>query len=313
MTADMEVGQPLAPATPDYEDKSGYEGLEPGIGRLLEGHEPLWPGRWPIRAISDCDFDCPKCPKQLACLIGKRREVGPLVFDREFMCNPRSSVSSLFPLEMFEPMLNKELMFTATTGHWPKQLRDEFTIVSGWDFAMSEKVAADYTVKFTMALHNATQRRQILDIKRWKGISFDRQLHEIQKSHERYGEDAIILETVLFQKLYKNWITQNTSLPVYGHDTGTEKSNLETGIPSLVLALERLLYVIPYESGPTRETIDLWLSECMAFGWMNDKLQGVGEHDDMVIAWWLAELGFKKFRRGGWGAFHMGIDDTVEI
>lgn len=295
------------------EAPTGAEGLEAGIGVLLQGHQALWPERWPIRAIPDCDFDCPRCPQQLACLIGKRREVGPLVFDREFMCNPRSSVSSLFPLEMFESQLNKELTFTATTRHWPSVVRGDFTVVSGWDFALSEKVGADFTVKFTVALHNESGKRQILDIKRWKGISFDRQLHEIQESYKRYGEDAIVLETVLFQRLYKNWITTKTNLPVLGHDTGSEKASLETGIPSLVLALEQKKYVIPYREGVTRETVDIWLSECMAFGWMNDKLQGVGEHDDTVIAWWLAELGLKRARRGGWGAFHMGIDDTVEI
>jgi hypothetical protein len=287
--------------------------LEPGIAKMLEGHKALWPGRWPIRAIPDCEFDCPNCPAQLACLIGKRREVGPLVFDREFMCNPRSSVSSLFPLEMFEPMLNKDLQFTRSVHDWPDELRSQFMICTGWDFALSEKVAADFTCKFTIALHRETQRRQILDIKRWKGIQFDRQLHEIQQSHAQFQEDIIILETVLFQQIYKNWITTRTALPVVGHDTGTEKQRLDTGVPSLLLSLEQQKYVIPYASGPTRETVDVWLAECMAFGWVNDKLQGVGEHDDTVIAWWLAELGIKKMGLGTWGAQYVGIDDTVEI
>lgn len=287
--------------------------IDAQMTQWLGGHEALWPERWPIRAIPDCDFDCPNCPEQSACLIGKRREVGPLVFDREFLCNPRSSVSSLFPLEMFHPMLNKNLQFTSNTLDWRGDMRDQFIIVTGWDFALSEKVAADYTVRFTLALHKESQRRQILSIERWKGMTFDRQLHEIQESYRRYQEDIIIMETTLFQRLYKNWITENTSLPVIGHDTGTDKQRLDTGIPSLVLALEREQYVIPYAPGVTRTTIDVWLAECMAFGWVNDKLQGVGEHDDTVIAWWLAELALKKVGRGQWGATNMGIDDTVEI
>jgi hypothetical protein len=287
--------------------------LDPAIARLLDNHEALWPERWPIRAIPDCDFDCPNCPAQLACLIGKRREVGPLVFDREFMCNPRSSVSSLFPLEMFEPLLNKSLQFTSSTHAWPEELRREFVIVTGWDFALSEKVAADYTAKYTLAYHRRTQKRQVLEIRRWKGITFDRQLHEIQQSYNRYGDDAVVLESVLFQRIYKNWITERTSIPVIGHDTGTEKQSLETGVPSLLLALERGLYVVPYASGVTREMVDIWLAECMAYGWVNDKLQGVGEHDDTVMAWWLAELGLKKAGGGQYGAMHLGLSDTVEI
>lgn len=287
--------------------------LDPAIARLLDNHEALWPERWPIRAIPDCDFNCPDCPAQLACLIGKRREVGPLVFDREFMCNPRSSVSSLFPLEMFEPLLNKGLQFTSSTANWGQRLREEFVVVTGWDFALSEKVAADYTAKFTIAYHRQTQKRQVLEIRRWKGITFDRQLHEIQQSYSRYHDDAVVLESVLFQRIYKNWITQRTAIPVIGHDTGTEKQSLETGVPSLLLALERLMYVIPYATGITREMVDIWLAECMAYGWVNDKLQGVGEHDDTVMAWWLAELGLRKAGGGAYGAMHLGLSDTVEI
>jgi len=287
--------------------------VESEIARMLDGKEALWPERWPIRAIPDCDFDCPNCPKQLACLIGKRKEVGPLVFDREFMCNPRSSISSLFPLERFEPMLNSKLQFTSTTSNWPRQLRDEFVISTGWDFALSESAAADYTAKFTVAMHRGTMKRQILEIRRWKGISFERQLSEIKNSYSRFGEDVIVLETVLFQRLYKNWITARGNLPVIGHETGSEKGSLETGVPSLVLALEQLKYVIPYAPGLTREMVDIWLAECMAFGWVNDKLQGVGEHDDTVISWWLSELGLRKTGTGSWGAFRMGLDDTVEI
>jgi hypothetical protein len=283
------------------------------VARLLNGTTALWPDRWPVRAIPDCDFDCPACPKQLACLIGKRKEVGPLVFDREFMCNPRSSVSSLFPIEVFEPMLNPNLQFTLTCQDWRQALRDEFVISTGWDFALSERIGADFTAKFTVAMHKQTQKRQILEIKRWKGISFDRQLLEIQNSHKRYHEDVIVLETVLFQRIYKNWIKDRTNLPVVGHATGTEKQSLETGVPSLLLALENKRYVIPYAHGTTREMIDIWLAECMAYGWVNDKLQGVGEHDDTVIAWWLSELGLRKTGTGVWGAFHLGLDDTVEI
>ena len=287
--------------------------LDPGISRMLDGFEPLWRDRWPIRAISDCDFDCPRCPAQLACLIGKRREVGPLVFDREFMCNPRSSVSSLFPSEMFEPMLNPELRFEPAVADWLPQIRQDYVIATGWDFALSEKTAADYTAKFTIAFNRETHRRRILEIRRWKGITFDRQLLEIESSYERYQEDVICMETNLFQRLYKNWITQRRRYPVIGHDTGTEKASLEIGVPSLLLALEKELYQIPYAPGLTREAVDVWLAECMAFGWVNDKLQGVAEHDDTVIAWWLSELAIKKTGLGAWGAYRVGISDTIEI
>lgn len=286
--------------------------LESGIERMLEEKKPLWPERWPIRAIPDCNFDCPNCPKQLECLIGKRRELGPIAFDREFLCNPRSAISSLFPYELFEPMLAPQVQFAPNANDWPDELREQFVITTGWDFALSERTGADYTAKFTIAM-DSNGKRQVLDIRRWRGMSFDEQLDAILKSYKRYGDNAIILETTLFQRLYKNWVTEKTDLPVIGHDTGAQKANLETGVPSLILALENEKYVIPYAKGPTREMVDVWLSECMAYGWMNDKLQGVGEHDDTVIAWWLSEIGVKRIGHQGWGANNLGISDTVEI
>jgi len=44
------------------------------------------------------------------------------------------------------------------------------------------------------------------------------------------------------------------------------------------------------------EEVKNWLSECEAFGWQDDKLEGVGEHDDTVMAWWHSNWGLEKMR-----------------
>ena len=39
---------------------------------------------------------------------------------------------------------------------------------------------------------------------------------------------------------------------------------------------------------------DIWMGEALSFGWEEDKLEGVGEHDDTIIAWWKAEIGITR-------------------
>jgi hypothetical protein len=58
--------------------------------------------------------------------------------------------------------------------------------------------------------------------------------------------------------------------------------------------LENGLYSIPRGDAYSIEKTDTWISECAAFGWQGDKLGGVGEHDDTVMAWWLAEIALQK-------------------
>jgi hypothetical protein len=38
---------------------------------------------------------------------------------------------------------------------------------------------------------------------------------------------------------------------------------------------------------------DIWMAEATQFGYVDGKLQGIGIHDDTVMAWWFAEEAIK--------------------
>jgi len=66
------------------------------------------------------------------------------------------------------------------------------------------------------------------------------------------------------------------------------KNALAQGVPGLRMLLENAKMKIPW-APETRETVQLWINEMQAFGWADGKLQGVGAHDDTVMALWIAD------------------------
>ena len=54
-----------------------------------------------------------------------------------------------------------------------------------------------------------------------------------------------------------------------------------------------------------RRQTDIWQAEASQFGYIDGKLQGIGIHDDTVMAWWFAEEATKA---GGF-SFAFGDDD----
>ena len=252
----------------------------------------LWEKRYPLVAMPEiCDEVCEKCPAFIAgdgCLKQKRLDIGPIAYDKEFLSKPRSNISSLFPSWLMEQNYDHEsIMVHNYTGYWET--------VTGWDIARSEKIGADFLVGFTLGYDRDTKERHLLNITRVKGISFDDQLKMIAEHHVRYNETYIIIEADMNQDLWvEQGIKQYPMLPVYSHYTKGAKKDLKNGVPSLLISLSRKLYKIPRGDLHSREITDIWMGEALSFGWENDKLEGVGEHDDTIIAWWKAEIGIKK-------------------
>ena len=270
----------------------------------------LWPERYPLVAQVECDELCEVCPafiKGIGCLKQKRLDIGPMAYDKEFLSKPRSSISSLFPAWLMKQNYDmNSIMVERYDGNWET--------VTGWDIARSEKIGADYLVGFTLGYDRATKIRYVLNITRVKGISFTDQLAMIAAHHTRYDETYIIIEADMNQDL---WVEQGRkiypSLPVFSHYTKGAKKDLKNGVPSLLMPLDRQLYRIPMGNQESREKTDIWMGEALSFGWENDKLEGVGEHDDTIIAWWKAEIGIKKLEGGLITTGRLNMRGGVEI
>jgi hypothetical protein len=243
----------------------------------------LWPERYPEKELQR-----------------RRQEMGSLAYDKEYLVTPRSDTSSLFPFELFENNFAPEETMRSSCEPGPEGL----IVATGWDFAIGLSGDTDYNVGYTAAV-DREGFRHILDITRVRHLKdYQAILNLVKKKAEAYHPGLIILETVNFQVIFKQALEiERIPSRIEGHKTGREKADLEEGVPGLRILLEQGKYRIPRGDPISRNKTDTWISECSAFGWQDDKLGGVGEHDDTVMAWWFCELALsrlmEKRRRSG--------------
>jgi hypothetical protein len=94
---------------------------------------------------------------------------------------------------------------------------------------------------------------------------------------------------------FQRWLRQEllrfpeTAHVVLGHRTGSEKANLGDGIPAMKIVMQNGLWEWPTGDEESTRLISILQAELSAFGWKDGKLQGVGEHDDTVMALWFIE------------------------
>lgn len=289
-------------------------------GVPVRAHQPtntrvsLWPGRWPAIALQECidlvdsapdelkatvkrELPCQDCEKNTACLNAKRKELGPLLYDREILTRPRSQESTLFPFELFAPMLDPNLSMVPYYRK-PYGIESELVVVSGWDLAWSEKVGGDRLVRCTAVLDRRTGKRRLLNIHRFPpGLRYSQQIALIEAEHQRFEEDLVVIESDAAQVIWSQSLEESTSVPVFRHTAG-DKKDLRIGVPGLLIDLDRRRWELPYmQAGPGYDEIEAMLGEFEAFGWQDGKLEGVGEHDDMVMAFWHCTHGLRMMTR----------------
>lgn len=278
----------------------------------------LWPTRWPAIALQECidrveeekdplerarvkyELPCQDCVKNTACLNAKRKELGPLLYDREILTNPRSSESSLFPFETWEPMLRRDMALTPF-WHKPFSLEHEYAVVQAWDIAFSEKIGGDYLVCETAMIHRPTGMRQMLDIERWQRLTFKEQVEMIERKWLQYQADLVVIEDDAHQQVWANHMSRETAVPVMRHGA-SGKSDFASGVPGLLILIQNRKWVLPYERGTHQheEMKNMLETEFPAFGWNDGKLEGVGEHDDTVMCFWHLNWGLDRMLH--WGA-----------
>jgi phage terminase large subunit-like protein len=261
----------------------------------------LWPARWPAIAKQVCideveaapleqqsevkfNLPCASCELSSACLNAKRKEIGSLMYAREELTRPVSSESTMFPRDLFAPML---LRGEPLTQHWlkPYTFEHEYVVCQAWDIAWSERTGGDYLVCMTAYMHLVSHRRHLLDVQRWQRVSFDDQLKLMEERQQWWRADAVVIEGDAAQQVWGQSLRRNTAMPVITHDAG-DKTNLAKGVPGLLILLENRRWEFPFGEGYHHDEVENWLNEMEAFQWVDGKLQGVGEHDDTVMCFW---------------------------
>lgn len=228
----------------------------------------LWPGRYSKENLDQ-----------------RKEEVGNIRFSREYLCDPISSDSSLFPMSVIESCFDSQ-------AELPTQLdfedRKALRIYMGVDLALSQSVGADFTVITTVGV-DRFENRHILDITRFKGAHMNDQLMRIQELYKVYRPIKILIESNGFQKVFADQLIRNTSLPVYPHNTtARNKNDDDLGIPRMSVLFQNRKIVIPRKTQRCRDKTDPLVQELSAFTWVDGKLQGLGAHDDTVMSLWIA-------------------------
>ncbi|AMM44180.1 terminase large subunit [Arthrobacter phage KellEzio] len=297
-----------------------------GMVKPVNTRHALWPERWPAIALQSCidtveaappdqqaevkfNLPCQDCEKSAACLNAKRKELGPLLYDREINTKPRSSESSLFPMELVAPMLWHD---ESLVPHWhpPFTLEHHFKVVQAWDLAWSEKIGGDWLVCMTAYIDLRTGQKRLLDLQRWQKISFDDQVKMIEAKWAIYNADLVIIESDAAQAIWSQHMKKNSAVPVKEHSAGG-KQDLASGVPGLLIQFENKKWELPYKAGTMRhDEMETFLAELEAFGWVDGKLQGVGEHDDTVMCFYHLNYGldiFAKAMAGGSNQHRAGV------
>jgi len=251
--------------------------------------DPLWPQRYNREALE----------------VRKKIMGSSMRWAREYLCQPISDDASLFPSHLFErPAVKKQYKLGLEAKYWESQ---GFVTYMGVDLAMSASSGADFFVAFVLAVEPASGDRWIVDIVRKKGMGYQEQVDTITGLARRYDCQFVFVEANQYQRVITDMVVRTSDIPIKAFYTtgkakkqasnerrgmsGTYSANknaLDRGVPSLRMLLENDKLKVPWGE-ETRETVEIWIREMSAFGYQNGKLQGVGAHDDTVMAFWMAD------------------------
>lgn len=260
----------------------------PGILKDKHGNErALFPWRWTVEALKD-----------------KREEIGSVSFAREILCEPITDDIAIFPSYLFPPCYDKTITLRPSRAEIEAR---GLSVFMGIDIARSASVGADYFVIFIQG-RDAKGNRYLIDIRKWRGLPFNDQLKQVELAHQRYLADLVFIESNAMQQVWSDELKRTTDVPIKEFVTlATNKYPLDKGVPSLRILLENQKIIIPRGDEYSVTTTDSWIKECTQFGFVDGKLQGIGEHDDQVMAWWFSE---EAAKRGGF-SFGFGSDDEA--
>lgn len=288
-------GQLLVVGTPMHQDDLYAYLKDTGVYHFsrfpaIYDGKPLWPERYNQAAL---DF--------------KKKEVRTEIrWSREFLCLPISDEASLFPSYLFEsPDVLQPYPLGLPAAYWDNLGYDRYI---GVDLAMSSSASADFFVIFVFAYDPKTRTRWVVDIIRRKGLGYQEQVDSIVNACDKYQPVFAFVEANQYQRVITDMVVRSTDAPIKAfYTTGrvtrqitTErrgmkgqtymaaKHALDQGVPSLRMLFEQGKMKIPWAED-TRDIVRQWIAEMQAFGWVGGKLQGIGSHDDTVLASWIAE------------------------
>lgn len=242
-----------------------------GSGRRLRA---LWPERHSV-----------------AELLAKKDEIGSVDFAREILCEPITDDLTLFPSSLF---VGDVMASHVPMPVDPDHLRElGWTVYIGVDLAISASVGADHFRAVVLA-QDHKGNKYVVDLVSAKGQSYKRQKALLIDVATKYEPEAIYVEANAYQEIFGQELIEDTDLPIVKYTTGSEKNTFSEGVPILRRMLENGKLRFARGNRRAQEKTDIIIAELQCFGFINGKLQGIGSHDDCVMALWFAVIAARR-------------------
>ena len=224
--------------------------------------EPLWPARW--------DYDA---------LVQRKAEIGSLKFTREYLCIPVSTGTALFGMEHLEKAKSKSHILKL--GH----RKDKgYKYYVGVDPAISTD--GDYNVIMVLEVDDE-MNKTIVHVDRSKNVKFRENIEKLRLIGGVFQPDNILYETNTFAKAFTQELRAVSDLNVRDFDTTRRKK--QEIILNLQMNFENGKIKLPYGDNNSRKMTSMLIEELSMFSITDSgKFEGVGAHDDLVMALALA-------------------------
>ena len=220
-------------------------------------------------------------------LMKKRAEIGSFAFAREFQCEPMSDDDSIFPRDLLKSCLRNDYIFETESDN-------ESRYLISVDFSIGTTSSSDNSVITTLK-DDRNGNISVCDIWKQSGQTYDVQLEAIRERYEAFQPIQIHVENNIFQAIFEQ-ILKKERLPVVGIPTTRQSKENNTFLLRSLIEDKKIIF--PYGDVKSRKMIDDLMIELGAFGYRNDKLQGLGKSDDMVLSLTIGTKGITSFSGG---------------
>jgi hypothetical protein len=227
----------------------------------------LWPNRWSLEMLEE-----------------RKMEIGASKFTREYICVPISTNTMLFAPDAIKACKNSYASLESVA-------REGFQYYIGYDPAISAN--GDYTVMMVLEV-DENMNKQVVHMLRAQGLDFREHIQHIMELCRRYRPEIVMIETNTFAKAFAMELKSISDFPVKEFTMSRKKK--EEIILNLQMNIDNGKIVLPTQNENSRGVTNMIVQELGAFGInAHGKIEGVGAHDDIVIALALANYATKTF------------------
>jgi hypothetical protein len=247
------------------------------------------------QAILDDATQTLLCPDRFTYqqLMQKKKIIGALKFDKEFMCLTYSSGSQLFTDEIVKIALDK-----GRTWELHKASKKEDDMVwayyIGVDVARSGAAGADFTVITVLAYNDETQEKRVVFMYRKKGMKIPQQSKIVAQIAHNFEYPPVLVEKNNIGVDMIDELIDNYNLNVESFTTGASNNKKDDLIRLLISSFENEKVIIPNKTEEDKLEMKPLLGELKKFISVvtragNEQMRGAGKsHDDCVMSLALA-------------------------